>query len=124
MKLKVAVATQGSDGLKDSVSDVFGRARTFTIVEIEGGRIKATKVINNPAASLEHGVGPIVTEKLAKEKVDVVIAGEFGPGVSAFLRAKNIRMLKAKAGTNVRRAVEALLKGEHEVIVDEGSHTI
>lgn len=124
MKLKVAVATQGSDGLKDSVSDVFGRARTFTIVEIEGGRIKAAKVINNPATSLEHGVGPIVTEKLAEEKVDVVIAGEFGPGVSTFLRAKNIRMLKTKAGTNVRRAVEALLKGEHEVIVDEGSHTI
>jgi predicted Fe-Mo cluster-binding NifX family protein len=113
LKLKVAVATQGSDGLKDSVSDVFGRARTFTIVEIESGRIKGTKVMNNPATSLEYGVGPIVTEKLAEEKVNIVIAAEFGPGVSAFLKDKNIRTVKAKAGTNVRQAVEALLKSEH-----------
>jgi predicted Fe-Mo cluster-binding NifX family protein len=106
LKLKVAVATQGSKGLRDRVSEVFGRTRTFTIVEVEDGRIKGAKVMNNPAASLEYGAGPIVAEKLAGEKVDVAIAGEFGPGALALLKAKNIHALKAKVGTNVRQAVD------------------
>jgi predicted Fe-Mo cluster-binding NifX family protein len=110
LKLKFAVATQGSKGLRGRVSDVFGRTRTFTIVEVEDGRIKGAKVINNPAASLEYGVGPIVAEKLAGEKVDVAIAGEFGPGALALLKAKNIRAVKVKVGTNVCQAVDNVIK--------------
>ena len=110
MKLKVAVATQGSKGLKDKVSAIFGRAQTFTIVEVEDGQIKGAKVIKNPAASLEYGVGPIVAEKLAEKKVDVAIAGEFGPGALALLKAKNIRAVEVKVGTNVCRAVDNVIK--------------
>ncbi len=110
LKLKVAVATQGSKGLRDRVSDVFGRARIFTIVDVEDGRIKGAKVMNNPAASLEYGVGPIVAEKLVEKKVDVAIAGEFGPGALVLLKTKNIRAVKVKVGTNVCRAVENVIK--------------
>ena len=109
MKLKVAVATQGSKGLKDKVSEVFGRAKT-SIVEVEDGRIKGAKVMNNPAASLEYGAGPIVSQKLAEEKVNVAIASEFGPGALALLKAKNIRAVKVKAGINARQAVENAIK--------------
>ena len=110
MKFKVVVATQGSKGLKDKVSNVFGRTRTFTIVEVEDGRIKGTKVMNNPAASLEYGVGPIVAEKLAEKKVDVAIAGEFGPGALTLLKMKNIRAIEVKVGTNVCQAVDNVIK--------------
>ncbi|KUO43240.1 MAG: hypothetical protein APU95_00010 [Hadesarchaea archaeon YNP_N21] len=66
--------------------------------------------MNNPAASLEYGAGPIVPKKLAEEKVDVAIAGEFGPGALALLKAKNIRAFKVKAGTNVCRAVDNVIR--------------
>jgi len=33
VKHRIAVATDGKKGLEDTVSNVFGRARTFTIVE-------------------------------------------------------------------------------------------
>ena len=110
LKLNVAVVTQGSKGLRGRVSDVFGRTRTFTIVEVEDGQIKGAKVMNNPAASPEYGVGSVVSQKLAEENVDVVIASEFGPGALALLKAKNIRAVKAKVGTNVCRAVDDVIK--------------
>ena len=109
-KLKVAVATKGSKGLKDEVSTVFGRAQTFTVVEVEDGKIKGAKVMDNPAASYEHGAGPIATKMLADTGVEVVIAAEFGVGVSTILKDKNIRAVKVKAGTNICRAVDSVIK--------------
>ena len=38
VKLKIAVATEGKNGLEDVVSVVFGRAKTFTVVEAEGNK--------------------------------------------------------------------------------------
>lgn len=110
MKLKVAVATKGSKGLEDEVSDVFGRARAFTVVDVKEGKIKNAKVVDNPAASYEYGAGPIVTKMLAEMKVEVVIAGEFGMGASVLLKDKNIRAVKVRAGTNVCRAVDSIIK--------------
>jgi len=110
LKLKVAVATKGSKGLEDEVSDVFGRARAFTVVDVKEGKIKNAKVVDNPAASYEYGAGPIVTKMLAEMKVEVVIAGEFGMGASVLLKDKNIRAVKVRAGTNVCRAVDSIIK--------------
>lgn len=105
LKLRVAVATKGSKGLKDRVSDIFSRTPTFTIVKTEDGVIKDVEVIDNPAASFEYGTGPVVTHSLAEKKIDVVVAKEFGPGALALLKTKNIRTVEVKAGTNVRQAV-------------------
>ncbi|HID60476.1 MAG TPA: dinitrogenase iron-molybdenum cofactor [Hadesarchaea archaeon] len=110
MGLKVAVAAKGIKGLEDEVSDVFGRARAFAIVETEGDRIKNVKVVDNPAASYEYGAGPITTKMLADMGVKVVIASDFGVGASVLLKDKNIRAVKVKAGTNVCRAVDSVIK--------------
>ena len=105
MKFKVAVATKGPKGLMDEVSCEFGRARTFTVIDLEDDQVKNVKVVDSPAASYEHGAGPIVAKMLADMKIEVVVAGEFGPGASVFLKDKNIRAAKVEAGTNVSRAV-------------------
>ena len=110
MGLKVAVAAKGLKGLEDEVSDVFGRARAFAIVETEGDQIKNVKVVDNPAVSYEYGAGPITTKMLADMGVNVVIASEFGMGASVLLKDKNIRAVKVKAGTNVCRAVDSVIK--------------
>lgn len=44
-KLRIAVATNGKEGLEDHVSQVFGRAATFTIVDVEGKVFKKVRVI-------------------------------------------------------------------------------
>jgi predicted Fe-Mo cluster-binding NifX family protein len=114
LRLKVAVATKGSKGLEDEVSEVFGRAKTFTIVETEDGQIKNVKVVEKPAASYEYGAGPIAIKTLADMGVEVVIGAEFGVGASTLLKDKDIRAVKVEAGTNVCRAVDNVIKQKNK----------
>ena len=108
-KLRIAIPTKGQGGLEDLVSDVFGRANTFTIVDVEEGAIKNVKVLENPAVSYQHGAGPIVVKMLVDSNVNLVIAPEFGPGASSLLEQHNIEKASMKAGTIVSEAIRKTL---------------
>ncbi len=110
MKIKLAIPTEGDRGVEDVVSGVFGRAKTFTIVEVSDGSIGDVKVVENPAVSYKHGAGPIVVKMLVDMGVDVVTAREFGPGASALLEQHKIKTLKMKTPISVTEAIEDLLK--------------
>lgn len=112
-KFIIAVATNAKKELEDNVSEVFGRANTFTIVQIEDGEIQGVKFIENPAATYIHGAGPIVVRELVDLKVDLVIAPEFGPGASAILEQHGVTMIEAKAGTKAREAVQDAMMHVH-----------
>ena len=53
-KLRIAVATNEKKGLNDVVSKVFGRAQTFTIINVEDKNITGVKIVENSAASYHH----------------------------------------------------------------------
>lgn len=108
-KSRVAIPTKDRGGLEDVVSNVFGRANTFTIFDIEKGNIKNTKVLENPAVSYSHGAGPIVVKMLIDEGVNIVIAAEFGPGVMTLLDQHKVTKITAAAGTSVKKSIEELL---------------
>lgn len=108
-KFRIAVATNEKKGLKDNVSKVFGRANTFTIVDVEDGSIKHVKTLENPAVSYKHGAGPIVVKMLVDSGVNLVIAPDFGLGASALLEQHNIGKSSLKADTIVREAVRKAL---------------
>jgi len=110
-KLRVAIPTKGQGGLEDVVSDVFGRANTFTLVDVEEDVIKNVKILENPAVSYRHGAGPIVVKMLIDAKVNMAIAAEFGPGVSTLLDQHSVTKITVPAGTNVSQSIKnALLK--------------
>jgi predicted Fe-Mo cluster-binding NifX family protein len=111
-KSRVAVPTKGQGGLDDVVSDVFGRAKTFTVVDIEKGAIRNSRVLKNPAISYQHGAGPVVVKMLLDEGVNVVVATEFGPGVSTLLDQHKVRKITATAGTSVAQSLKKLLTPE------------
>ena len=98
---KVAIATVADKGLHDQVSQVFAKTETFTIVAIEDNKVRDVKVLKNPAATLSRGRGPVVVKLLVKEGVNVVIASEFGPGISALLEQRRIKKMKVKPKTPV-----------------------
>jgi predicted Fe-Mo cluster-binding NifX family protein len=100
-KLRIAVPTKTQAGLEDVVSEVFGKAKTFTIVDIEDGEVKNVQVVDNPAASYEYGSGPVAVKTLADLKVNWVMAAEFGPGASGLLEHHNIQKLSVKPNTKV-----------------------
>jgi len=105
-KLKIAVPTKSYGGLEDSVSEIFGKAKTFTIVEVEDDQIRDTRVIDNPAASYEYGSGPVAVKTLADLKIDFVLASELGPGASGLLEHHHIRKVLVKPNTKVSDAVK------------------
>jgi len=112
VKRRIAVATDGKNGLEDVVSNVFGRARTFTIVDAEDEKIIGVSMLENPALSYSHGAGPIVIKTLIDDGVEVVIANELGVGASEILKQHNITHIQAKPGTNVGEAIKQALRTE------------
>jgi len=109
VKRRIAVATEGKKGLEDVVSNVFGRARTFTIVDTEDEKIIGVTVLENPALSYSHGAGPIAIKTLIDDGVEVVIANELGVGASEILKQHNITYIQAKPCANVREAIKQAL---------------
>jgi predicted Fe-Mo cluster-binding NifX family protein len=110
IKLRMAVATDGKDGLEDVVSNVFGRARTFTLVDVEDEKIIGVSVLENPALAYAHGAGPIAIKTLVDDGVEVVLANELGVGASEILKQHNIIYIQAKPGTNVGDAIKKTLR--------------
>lgn len=106
---RIAVATKGHGGLEDVVSEVFGRANRFTVVDVDHGEIKGVKVIENPAVSYKHGAGPIVVKMLVDSGVNTVLAGELGPGASALLEQHKVNRIAVKPGTTVRESIREAL---------------
>jgi len=105
-KLKIAVPTKSYGGLEDSVSEVFGKAKTFTIVEVENGQIRNVHVIDNPAASYDYGSGPVAVKTLADLKVDFVLVAELGPGASGLIEHHHIRKVSVKPNAKVADVVK------------------
>lgn len=113
-KLRLAVATKGRDGLEDVVSEVFGRANVFTVVDAEEGEIKGVKIMENPAVSYNHGAGPIVVKMLVDAGVNMVLAAELGPGAAALLEQHNVTHIAVKPGTTVKESVKKALVEDKE----------
>lgn len=109
-KFRIAVATKGREGLKDVVSEVFGRANAFTIIDAEEGEIKGVKILENPAIFYKYGAGPIVVKMLIDAGVNMVLATELGPGASALLEQHDVATIAVKPGTSVKESVRKALK--------------
>ncbi len=115
-KSRIAIPTKGHGGLADAVSAVFGRANTFTVVDVEEGVVKNVRVLENPAVTYQHGAGPIVVKMLIDDGVNAVVAAEFGPGVLTLLDQHKITRITVTAGTTVTQSIKGLLGEEQETI--------
>jgi predicted Fe-Mo cluster-binding NifX family protein len=108
-KLRIAIPTKGQGGLEDVVSEVFGRANTFTIVDVDDDKVKGVKVLQNAAVSYKHGAGPIVVKMLVDSGVSMVLATELGPGASALLEQHNVARIAVKPGSSASETVKNAL---------------
>jgi predicted Fe-Mo cluster-binding NifX family protein len=108
-KLRIAIATNEKKGLGDVVSNVFGRAKTFTIIDAEGENIKKVTILENSAVSYHHGAGPIVVKMLMDKGVKMVLSNELGFGANELLEQHNIKHILIKPNTEVRKAFRELI---------------
>ncbi len=107
-RIKVAVACEGRGGLDDLVSMRFGRAPTFTILEVEAGQIKNVSVEYNPYVNQPHGVGIAISQYFASKGVNVAVAGRFGPNAMQVLQSLGIRVVQVPPGIRVRDVLRYL----------------
>lgn len=109
--MKIAVASQGSGGLDDVVSPVFGRCPVYTLVTTAEQEITGAETITNPATDQPSGAGIQAAQQLINQGAEVVIAGNFGPHATEVLSQAGVTMIPAESVT-VRQAVEKYLGGE------------
>ena len=118
--LRIAFATNEKNGLDNSISKVFGRAQTFTVLDIEGEKVTNIKMLDNPAKTYHHGAGPIAVKMLADEGVEVVLANELGIGAHELLKQHNMEHVSVKPHMKVGKAFrEAIKKNKLERISAE-----
>jgi predicted Fe-Mo cluster-binding NifX family protein len=107
--MKLAFPTKSSEGQKDLVADVFARAPTFTIITVKNGGPTEIEVIQNEAADLTQGTGPLVARTMKNHNVDIVVSGEIGPGASNILETLEIKMIRTETGIRVSEALKKAL---------------
>jgi predicted Fe-Mo cluster-binding NifX family protein len=107
---KVAVPTSGEGGLDSQRSEHFGHADSFTIVDVEAGKIVGASAMVNPPHS-RGGCGMTVA-MLANAGVTTAIVVGMGGGPLAAMKANGVSPLFDDRSATPRAAVEALLAGE------------
>jgi len=110
MALRIAVPTSGGGGLESMVADRFGRAETFTIVEVtDDGKIVRVEVHDNPGYKASSGAGVKAAQKLGELRVNVYAGPTPGPNAYAALQYLGIKIVTV-TGVTVKEAVEEALK--------------
>lgn len=113
--MKVCVPTKGNKGWDDYVSEHFGRAPTFTVVDLE---TKEVKVIPNTS---EHmGGSGYPPEIVADAGADVVICSDLGPRAIQIFEQLGVEVYVGAYGT-VREAIQAWQAGRLRVATDENA---
>ena len=103
--MKICIPTLGNEGLDDSVSEHFGRAPTFTIVDVANNEVK---IVQNTG---EHfgGMG-IVPEVVAEAGAEIVLCSGLGPRAISMFEQSGIEVYVGARGT-VRDAIRAFQAG-------------
>jgi predicted Fe-Mo cluster-binding NifX family protein len=98
--MKICVPTMGDGGMEEAICQHFGRAPTFTMVDLDSGKIAVL-----PNVSEHMGGKGLPTETIFAEGVQVMIVGGLGPkAVSAFSQA-GVDVFVGAAGT-VKDAID------------------
>ena len=108
-KLRIAIPTATHRGLEAVISEVFGRTKTFTIIDIDGTKIQNVEVFDNPGAGYPCGSGPLLVKTLADLKVDLVIATQFGISVLELLDHLHIQKQLVQPNLKVAQAIQTVL---------------
>jgi len=109
---KIAVATDG-----EQVAQHFGRCPSYTIAQVEDGRVVSQEIISNPG----HEPG-FLPGYLAERGVGVIIAGGMGPRAEGLFAQRGIEAVVGAYGP-VDKVLQAYLGGSMELdanICDHG----
>ena len=100
--MKIAIASQGEE-VTSAVDPRFGRATCFLVFDTSDESLKVVQ--NSQNVNAMQGAGVQAAENVAKENVDIVVSGNFGPKAFRLLEAAGIKAALLTEGT-VAEAIE------------------
>lgn len=101
--MRIAISTDGS-----SVSAHFGRCPSFTIVDIEDGKVTGKEIVDNPG----HHPG-FIPQFLHEKGVNCIVAGGMGARATGFFSELGIKSILGVSG-QVDQVIEKLAEGTLE----------
>ncbi len=107
VKTLVAVPTS-KGGLDDEVHESLVRAETFTLVELEEGKVKGVKVIENPYKREPYGAGSKVALFLVNLGVNAIISRTDCPKGKMILDSAGVKMVIVDDAIKVEDALRRL----------------
>ena len=113
--VKVSIPTLGNLGLDEYVSEHFGRAPTFTIVDLETNEVKVI-----PNTSQHMGGEGYPPEIMARQGVEVMLCSGLGPRAIALFEQLGIEVYVGAYGT-VRETIQAWQAGRLQMATDENA---
>lgn len=111
--MKIAASTNNG-GMDDTVTEMFGRTGSFTVVEVEGNETGSVEVIQHTGAR-GGGAGIVAAQTLVDKGVDILLTGRVGPNAMQALSSSKIRIYQA-SGMKVEEAVKKLMQNELQEI--------
>lgn len=87
--MKIAISATG-DSVNSKTDPRFGRAPFFAIYDSEKDE---TLFVENRAAEMREGAGPVAVRLIADNSVSKVVSGEFGAKVQPLLKQLQIEMV-------------------------------
>ncbi len=106
---RIAFACEDNGGLKSQMSMHFGRCPYYTLVDVEGGAIKAVEVVENPYFE-NHSPG-VVPPFISSQKAQVMLAGGMGPRAIDLFQSLGIEVATGVGG-QVENVLTAYLEGK------------
>lgn len=94
--MKIVFATEGNRGLKERVSQHFGRCPTYTVVDVdEKGNINV-EVVENP--TLQNHAPGMAPQFIASLGADYIVSGGMGPRAIQNFEVFNIHPITGASG--------------------------
>ncbi|MFO7990808.1 MAG: NifB/NifX family molybdenum-iron cluster-binding protein [Thermoplasmata archaeon] len=104
--MRIAIPTDGQQGMEDSISNHFGRCPTFTIYDTD---TKEVEVILNTSEHMGGSGKP--PELLSQQHIDVMITSNLGRRAVTMFKEFGIQVYCGARGT-AKDAVESWRRGE------------
>ena len=112
--MKVAIASDDSNGLSSEVSMHFGRCQYYFLIEIEDGKVVKSSTEENPYfGNHQPGQVPAFIKRLG---ADVMVSGGMGPKAIQMFDRFGIDVATGAVG-KVENVLEAFLRGDLTGIV-------
>lgn len=109
---KIAIASNGKT-LEGQVDLRFGRCLYFLIVNSE---TEEFKVLPNTADSMSRGAGISAAQLVVDQKVEAVIAGNFGPKAVNVLSQSGLKIFSV-SGKTVKKVINSFKAGKLKPMV-------